>query len=186
MGRNEIDGGPSFVQRNPGERAAKLVTKRDHLGRSPPWRAPLRFLAHGHIGRLLEARIRMQEDELQDAGGAVALLGDDQFGFVALFVGQVGLVEAGAVDEEDQVRVLLSSNRKLHFAGISDHFGCVQNFKAHNAAVIAEVGDHAGAHLVALLDALFPERDGERIGFLVVGDFHGFAPFIYLPILEVM
>ena len=46
-----------------------------------------------------KARVARQEDEIQVAGGTIALLGDDDLGFGAVFFGQVGLVEIRAVDE---------------------------------------------------------------------------------------
>src|SRR5215472_15351157 len=52
-----------------------------------------------------------EEDEIKAAGGAVALLGDDQLGLGALFVGDISLIEIRAVDEQDDVRVLLDGAR---------------------------------------------------------------------------
>ena len=52
-----------------------------------------------------------KKDKIQVSGGSVALLGDDQFRFGAIFVGQIGFVEIRAVDEEHHVRVLFDGAR---------------------------------------------------------------------------
>jgi hypothetical protein len=50
--------------------------------------------------------VAREEHEIQVAGGAVALLGDDEFGFGAIFFGQVCFVKIGTINEEDYVGVL--------------------------------------------------------------------------------
>ena len=76
-----------------------------------------------------------EEHEIQVAGGAVALLGDDEFGFGAIFFGQVGLVKIGAIDEEDYVGVLFDGAR---FAQIGElrlalfALGCARELAQHD------------------------------------------------------
>ena|SRR5579864_585174 len=60
---------------------------------------------------LFKARVAIDEDEIEAAGRAVALLGNDEFGLGAFLVGKIGLVKTRAVNEENDVRVLLDGAR---------------------------------------------------------------------------
>jgi hypothetical protein len=55
--------------------------------------------------------VASEENEVQRAGGSVALLCDDQFGFRPIFFRKIGLVEIGAIDEHHHVGVLLDGAR---------------------------------------------------------------------------
>src|SRR5467141_2034443 len=60
-------------------------------------------------GEVFEARVLANEGELHDAGGAVALLGDDQFRHALVVCRGLRLVAVHVltVDEDDDVGVLL-------------------------------------------------------------------------------
>ena len=58
-------------------------------------------------GGFLESCQAAAEYEADCVGGAVALFGYAEFGFFALFGGGAGFEEVGAVDEHDDVGVLL-------------------------------------------------------------------------------
>lgn len=62
----------------------------------------------------------------------------------------------------------------------------IQDLEAHDAAVVSEIGDDAGPHFVALLDALVAQRDDHRIGLAVVVDLHATPPVRYFSILELL
>src|SRR5580658_3056563 len=66
-------------------------------------------LGEGVGGGFFEARQAAAEDEFYVFGGAVALLGDAELGFFALFGAGAGFEEVRAVDEHDDVGVLLDS-----------------------------------------------------------------------------
>ena len=76
---------------------------------------------------------------------------------------------------DDAVHQVLFSgvHGKQDFAGIMHHLGGIQDFEADNPAIIAEVSDDAGTHLVAFLDALLPQGDAEGVGFRVIRNLHG-------------
>src|SRR5206468_10522861 len=63
----------------------------------------------GPLLQLFEPRVLAQERHVEIAGGAVALLGDDQRGDTAVLFGR--LVDLLAVQEQDDVRVLLDGAR---------------------------------------------------------------------------
>ena len=63
--------------------------------------------APGVRGGFFESRVAGQENEIHGAGWAVALLGDDQLGFGAIFFGHIRFVKIRAIDKEDHIRVLL-------------------------------------------------------------------------------
>src|SRR2546427_3426425 len=60
---------------------------------------------------VLEPRVLRQEHDLDGAGGAVALLADDDFGDVLLLRRHVLAVDARAIEEKDDVGVLLEGAR---------------------------------------------------------------------------
>src|SRR5712675_2666159 len=64
-------------------------------------------LAEGVGGGFLETREAAAEYEAHGVGGAVALFGNAELGFFAFFGGGAGFEEVGAVDEHDDVGVLL-------------------------------------------------------------------------------
>src|SRR5436190_21487795 len=78
-------------------------------GRSPSRTAarfmPVRRSSRAAPVEVLEARVLLDEGKLHHAGGAVALLADDDLGHPAVLLG--GLVLLLAVDEHHDVRVLL-------------------------------------------------------------------------------
>src|SRR5512139_422317 len=86
-----------------GSRADSTASAAD----SPGFRSDtrLRDAAQG-----VEPRALGEERQLDRARGPVALLGDDDLG-LAVALGRVGLVRVGAVDEEDEVAVLLDRAR---------------------------------------------------------------------------
>jgi hypothetical protein len=69
--------------------------------------------------------------------------------------------------------LVLTSYGKLHLAGTLDDFGRVEDFKSGYAAIITKIGNDAGTHFVAFLYAHITQRDGERVGFLIVLVFIG-------------
>src|SRR5258708_34105012 len=64
-------------------------------------------LGEGGGSGFLETRKAAAEDEADCVGGGVALFGDAEFGFFAFFGGGAGFEEMRAVDEHDDVGILL-------------------------------------------------------------------------------
>lgn len=56
--------------------------------------------------------------------------------------------------------------------GAVHHAGSVEHFESDDPAILTEIGDCAGPDFVALADAGFAEGNRERVGLLVVFDFH--------------
>jgi hypothetical protein len=74
----------------------------------------------------------------------------------------------------------LLDQRELHFARAFHDFGSVENFESCDAAVITEIGNHPGAHLITLLYACVAQSDGKDISLLVVIDSNrGLSGFIF-------
>ena len=65
------------------------------------------MVGHRVVGQILEARVLAEERGPHGTQGAVTLLGDDDFRGAP--VGRVGSVHLVAVDEHDQVGVLLDA-----------------------------------------------------------------------------
>src|SRR5213593_2265860 len=63
------------------------------------------------VGGVLEPRVLRQEHDLHGAGGAVALLADDDLGEVLLLRRHVLAVHARAIEEKNDVGVLLERAR---------------------------------------------------------------------------
>jgi len=59
--------------------------------------------------RVLEPRVLVLEDELDQAGGAVALLGDDQLRLAGIL--GVVVIDRRPDDEHDHIRILLDRTR---------------------------------------------------------------------------
>src|SRR6266700_2270608 len=78
----------------------------------------------------------------------------------------------------------LTSDRKLHFARLLDHFRGLQNFEANHATIIAEIGNNPGTNLITFLHARIAQRNGQRVGFLVVLSLH--APPSYFANFDVL
>jgi hypothetical protein len=52
----------------------------------------------------------------------------------------------------------LTSDRKLHFARLLDHFRGLRNFKANHATIVAEIGNNPGTNLITFLHARLAQR----------------------------
>ena len=96
----------------------------------------------GDGGEVLEPGEVLEEGQLDGAGRAVAVLGDDQLGDARLVVGVVVL---GPVEQEDDVGVLLDGTR------------------------LAEVG-HPGAAVLAVLDGPVELREGDDRDLQLAGE----------------
>src|SRR5439155_21195219 len=69
------------------------------------------------VPQRLEAGALADEGEVDASGGAVSLLADDELR-LAVHLRRVALIDLGAIDEEDDVRVLLDRSR---FAEVGEH-----------------------------------------------------------------
>src|SRR6516164_5292808 len=105
---------------------------------------------------VFEAGTRMQKRQLDQSGGAVTLLGDDDFG-EAFEVGIIFLVDLFAEDEGDDVGVLLDGAR---LAQIGELRSMVSTTAFGSAAELRERDDR---DLQFLGDRLEAARDGRDL-----------------------
>ena len=80
----------------------------------------------------------------------------------------------------------VSGGRELHLLGVLDDPRGAQDFEADHAPILAEIGDHTRADLVALSDRRIPQRDEQRIGLAIVDHFQGNVLFRYFAICDVL
>ena len=73
----------------------------------------------------------------------------------------------------------------LNFPRDLRNLGGSHDLAAEHVVIVAKVDDKAGTHLVAFLDPLVAQADGQRIGLRIVGHLLGIRSFIYLSICEV-
>src|SRR6266404_1836746 len=72
---------------------------------------------------------------------------------------------------------------ELHLSRLFDDLRGLENFEADDATIVAEIGNDAGANLVAFLHARVAKRDGERVRFPVIFSFHAVSYFPHFDVL---
>ena len=78
----------------------------------------------------------------------------------------------------------LARHSELHLSCSFNDLRGLENFEADHATIVAEIGNDAGANLVAFLHARVAKRDGESVRFPVVFSLH--APASYFLNFEVL
>src|SRR5262245_3975149 len=72
---------------------------------------PIESITHCLLRQIGEARLLAKEREFDDAGGAIALLRENQFGGACVRAVGISIVDVVAVNEDDDVGILLERSR---------------------------------------------------------------------------